>query len=261
MRNRILYIGLLIATILCSLTAQAEIIQLKSGKTVRGTIVFRNDEVVVFKDLSGSRFQYLMSDIESISSDDEQDEEVILEEVEVAVYKPKVALTFQLSGGGSSLACKQGDIISTVGGKSIGGSFAGDFYVGVQGIQALPNVLLGGGLGYHATMMGGQTISFLPIQFHTEAILMRNPGKHAPAAGMSLGYGVALNKSMKGGLYAGLDFGWHYQFAPKSALFLGLFTNFQNATLTVTETISDASYSSKVSRNLCGYGLKAAIYF
>lgn len=261
MNIRTLHICLLWAFLLCSLAAQAEIIRLKSGKTVQGTIIFRNEEVVVFKDQSGARFQYLMTDIESIASDDELDEEVILEEVEVPVHKAGFTLSFQLHAGAASLACRQDEPHSTIGGKSMGATFGGDLCMGARGISAIPNTFIGGGVGYHACSMGSHTLSFLPIQFRAEALLCKNPDKHAPMAGLSLGYGVALNKSMKGGLYAGIDLGWHYRFTPKNALFIGAFATFQNAQMTIEETIANITYSSKTNRNICGFGAKAAIYF
>lgn len=261
MNIRTLHICLLWAFLLCSLAAQAEIIRLKSGKTVQGTIIFRNEEVVVFKDQTGARFQYLLTDIESIASDDELDEEVILEEVEVPVHKAGFSLSFQLHAGMASLACRKDEPQSTIGGKNSGAVFGGDLYMGARGLSALPNTFIGGGVGYHACTMGGHTLSFLPIQFRAEALLRKNPDKHAPMAGLSLGYGVALSKNMRGGLYAGIDLGWHYQFSPKNAFFLGAFANFQNAQTTIEETINNVTYSSKTSRNLCGFGAKAAIYF
>ena len=57
--------------LLCGATAQAEVIRLKSGKEVTGTILLRNEEVVVFRDASGKRFQYPMRDVEVILTDEE----------------------------------------------------------------------------------------------------------------------------------------------------------------------------------------------
>ena len=66
-------IGWLMCLLLAGTTfVSAEVVRLKSGKTIEGTILFQNDEVIVIRDASGARFQYPKSEIEE---EGEQDKE------------------------------------------------------------------------------------------------------------------------------------------------------------------------------------------
>lgn len=224
----------------------AEVILLKSGVKVSGTIVFRNEEVVVFKDASGSRYQYLLSDVESIQED--ETEEVLMEEVEVISYgQKKVAVSLQLAGGGAIVPRNMA-----------GGCFSGDLVIGTANLLG-KQILLGGAVGYHAKFLDGRIYSFLPIQLRAEVPMLQ--GKHMPLLGLGLGYGVSLNKDVKGGLYAGFDLGWKYQFNRKNAIYLGAFTSFEQARLLVTEIQEDKEYSALQNRSLVDVGLKFGLYF
>jgi len=246
MKTRFCKIFVVLAALLCAVQMDAEVILLKSGVKVSGTIVFRNDEVVVFKDASGSRYQYLMSDIESIQED--ETEEVLMEEVEVVSYgRKKVAVSLQLAGGGA-----------VVPRNMTGGSFSGDLVIGSANLLG-KQILLGGAIGYHAQFLGGKTYSFLPLQLRAEVPMLQ--GKHMPLLGMGVGYGIALNKNVKGGLFAGLDFGWKYQFSRKNAIYLGVFSSFQGAKLQVTEIQDEKEYTSLQNRSLVDMGLKFGLYF
>jgi len=253
--RKYLQIWLLVGCLLAAFSADAEIIRLKSGKTLQGTVVFRNDEVVVFKDATGARFQYPMSDVESIASDDELEEEVMVEEVEVVTgNRRKVALSLQLMGGGLALPkITSGDRPSNVWGGNVGA----DLMIGACNLLDR-RIFLGGGIGYHGAFVDGQTLSFLPVQLRAEVPLMQTA--HAPLLGLGVGYGIGI-KNVVGGLYAAADFGWKYSFSSKGAFYLGLYANFQNARLTVTDTVAGNDYTSSANRNLCGFGAKAALYF
>ncbi|MCI5682038.1 MAG: hypothetical protein MR293_08735, partial [Bacteroidales bacterium] len=55
-----------IAVLACAVCAQAEVLTLRTGAIVVGTIVFENEEVVVLKDASGARYQYPREDVLSV---------------------------------------------------------------------------------------------------------------------------------------------------------------------------------------------------
>jgi hypothetical protein len=83
--------------------AHAETIILRTGARVKGTIIFQNEEVVVVRDESGARFQYLRADVEQILSDEDAaaaqpEPTVVTEEPEITVSK-KASILLELAGG------------------------------------------------------------------------------------------------------------------------------------------------------------------
>ena len=239
---------LLITTFLlvCALCVHAETLVLRTGTRVQGEIVFQNEEVIILRDATGARFQYMRADIEEVLTGDA----VVVEEEQVeetAMPEKKAAILLELGGGGAFVP-----------NEVVGGAFSVDFLVGSHHIGER-HLFVGGGLGYHGLFLGGEKYNFLPIQVALRMPLMEQ--KHAPFFGVALGYGIALSKTYLGGIYADLDFGYRYQINPKSALSLGLFAQFQQPNIPVTEIIDGAEYSHTVGRNLITSGLKFAFYF
>ena len=254
------HILVLALCLLCGTTAQAEVIRLKSGKEVTGTILLRNEEVVVFRDASGKRFQYPMHDIEVILTDEEAAQRQLNqsksdqadENVNVQAYNaPKASICLGIYGGGMAIPATQGSP------AIMGGCFGADFSVGSYSLLGR-RVFLGGGLGYHGVILNGKTLNFLPIQLRAEVPLMQT--RHAPLLGMSVGYGIGM-KDVTGGIYSSLLFGWKASFGRKGGFFLGLTGDVQSARIQMTETISGKEYRSEVQRVLCGFGARMALYF
>lgn len=237
--------------------AHAETIVLRTGARVEGTIVFQNEEVVIIRDAEGARFQYPRSDIESVTS--EGVKELTSEGAEISRVRD-VETSNDLDGGTkkASILLELGGGAAVSPGDASGGGFSVDFLVGSHHIGN-KHLFIGGGLGYHGLFIGGAKYNFLPIQVALRMPLMEQ--KHAPAFGVSLGYGVALSKAYVGGLYAGLDFGYRYQINPKTALAVMINAQFQQAKVTVTETIGEDVYTHKTGRYLVMPGIKLALYF
>ena len=237
--------------------AHAETIVLRTGARVEGTIVFQNEEVVIIRDAEGARFQYPRSDIESVTS--EGVKELTSEGAEISRARD-VETSNDLDGGTkkASILLELGGGAAVSPGDAAGGGFSVDFLVGSHHIGN-KHLFIGGGLGYHGLFIGGAKYNFLPIQVALRMPLMEQ--KHAPAFGVSLGYGVALSKAYVGGLYAGLDFGYRYQINPKTALAVMINAQFQQAKVTVTETIGEDVYTHKTGRYLVMPGIKLALYF
>lgn len=247
--------------------AHAETLVLRTGARVEGTIVFQNEEVVIIRDAEGARFQYPRSDIESVTSEGVNSEELIVKSEELIVKSEgeisrarDVETSNDLDGGTkkASILLELGGGAAVSPGDAAGGGFSVDFLVGSHHIGN-KHLFIGGGLGYHGLFIGGAKYNFLPIQVALRMPLMEQ--KHAPAFGVSLGYGVALSKAYIGGLYAGLDFGYRYQINPKTALAVMINAQFQQAKVTVTETIGEDVYTHKTGRYLVMPGIKLALYF
>jgi len=254
-------IVVMVMGLLLSMTAEADVIRLKSGKKIEGTILLQNEEVVIIREEStGKRYQYPISDIDVTEAEDnsERPEQPVSEqadaaEVNAVEYKaPKVSIMLSVSGGGAAMSK------SLINENSLMGANAGgDFAVGTYNMLKR-KIFFGAGIGYHAYILDGKTYSFLPVQLRMEVPLMQS--KHAPLLGLGAGYGIGL-QGVTGGFYGDLQFGWKVQYGKKGGFFLGVYTDLQRAQLTLTEVVSDKPYTSKAYRSLYGFGAKTSIYF
>lgn len=251
MKHSSLHTAILGLCLCFAMQAAAEVVYLKAGGHREGTIVFRNEEVVVLKDAGGARYQYLMSDVDRIVDAIEPEPEVE-DNVQVRAYGKKVAVGISVAGGASVLTRDY-----------VGGAVQADLLVGSTNLLDR-NIFLGGGLGYHAAIMkdkkdASQLWSFLPIQLRAEVPMMQ--GKHAPMVGLGVGYGVSLTKAIKGGLFAEAQLGWRYQMNAVNHLFLGAYASFQNAKINgLEEQIQDITYIDDSNRNIFSVGAKLTIY-
>ena len=78
---------------------------------------------------------------------------------------------------------------------------------------------------------------------------------------MALGYGVALSKEYKGGLYASIDFGYRYQINAKTALAIVASAQFQQAKMAATEIIDGNTFTNYTGRYLVSPELKLVFMF
>ena len=242
-------------------SAWADVIRLKSGKTVEGTILFENEEVVVIRDATGARYQYPKSEIvpddrtaagsDTTSVALEPDEEPGVAK-EVATGR-KVTMGITVFGGAMAVPGQMPEPTA----PQWGGHVGSEVMVGTSDLFRR-RIFLGGSVGYQAYIFPDKPLSFIPIKLRAEVPLML--AQHAPMLTMGVGYGIGL-QSVKGGFCADVAFGWRYAYSRNGAFFLGVFADFQGAEIRLTETVSDKQYTSWAYRNLCGMGAKMAVYF
>lgn len=244
MKNRFFFF---VALLLCALCVEAEVLTLRTGTQVHGTIIFQNDEVIVFKDVSGARFQYPRADVLSVSN-----EVAVVEQPQATATSPsstakKVSVLLELAGGATFVPA-----------DSVGGHFGANLLVGSHDMLG-KRIFLGGGIGYIGEFMGGQRYAFLPVQLAVRIPFLQQ--KHSPIAGVALGYGIALSKDYLGGLYAGANFGYCYQISTKSALYIAADLQFQQAKIEVQEIIDDTSFTNRTGRGFVHTGLRLGFFF
>lgn len=229
--------------------AHAETIILRTGARMEGTIVMQNDEVVIFRNAEGARFQYPRADVQEILKEDVNAvNEKTEEQANQALQTTKRVSALLEIGGGAAINPND----------AAGGGVSADLIIGSHHIGNR-HLLIGGGLGYHGLFFKGEKLHFLPIQ-----VALRMPfieATHAPVFGLSLGYGIALSKEYKGGIYAGVEFGYRYQINAKSALSVVAFAQFLQAKVNVIETIEGEEFINKTGRNFVIPGIKLALYF
>lgn len=253
MKNALLRILLVASCIVLTMSAAAEVVRLKSGAKVVGTIVFQNEEVVVVKDASGARFQYMMTDVDSIVEKEEEAKKIEAEEV-ARVKKATVGI--ELSGG---LGVLPPQYISTVATSTprLAGDVQADLVIGSANLMDR-NIILGGSVGYHFVSLGGPSYSFLPLQLKMSVPFSTNT--NAPMVSASVGYGFALNKELKGGICASLAFGWRRQMSRGRALFVGAYANFQQAQGMVEQNLDGFIYTGKASCSSVGTGVRLGVF-
>ena len=243
---------------------QAEVVTLKSGAQVRGTIVMQNDEVVILRDASGMRMQYPRKEvvkIEQEASGEGTNEGTNGEWQTVGEGHPKKAsILLEVGAGIGTMPYARGDL------WGLWFTYNADLLVGTHNLAG-KKIFLGGGVGYHGDAVD-PTMHFLPIQAALRAPLMQT--KHAPMVGVSLGYGVALSKEYTGGIYTDLMLGYRYEINSKSSFAISADLQFQQATMTVTEVIKapatytdpeEAYYTNKAGRSLIRTGFVKFSFF
>lgn len=268
---------------LCAIAVQADVVVLQSGKEILGTILVQNEEVVIIKTASGSRFQYPNSEVKAIRKDssDNQGDAVSNNspapqpgrgkgggEKASPTSVKKVSVAIELAGG---VATKPND-------EALYGNMSANLLVGSHDLLNR-GIFLGGSVGYLGALYTTTEIipttttpivkktttaySFLPIALAARIPLLQH--KHAPMLGMQLGYGVALSKDYQGGLNAGLNIGYCYRISERQRLYVAADCQFQQAFIHTTEHITDSDglthdFTHSAGQCFIHYGIRLGIY-
>lgn len=229
---------------LLALPCMADVlVVLQDGRTVAGQLILRNDEVIVVRDAEGQRFQYLMSEVETIDENYTLPAEPVKEEPRGR----RVAVNIQLSGG-----------VAILPNNGAGGYFSVMAHVGACNVFD-KRLFLGGGIGYFGTYMSDGSYAFIPIVFRAEIPL--KVARNSPYLGASVGYGLAPKKDYRGGIHGQIDAGWRWQLGQSAAVFAGVNFGVQQGTALLTEIINDTDYSTRTTLTFCTIGAKMSIQF
>ncbi len=228
------------------------IIELQSGGSIVGKILYQNDEMVVVRTTEGARYQYLMQDIKQISNYVEQQPQT--EQTKIR----KVGVMVDISGGGSIVRNNKN-----------GGFFGLSLSVGANNLLDR-HWYLGGGFALYdyiikreyltdnfAIKENKKSMLFVPLFVNTSLPLVK--GKHAPFAGAALGYGFSTKKAIKGGLFASVDFGYRVQLNDYNALQVGFSWTMQQTRFDNVETVDNNFYAVNRSHTIHSLGIKLAV--
>ena len=265
---------------LCAITAQADVVVLQSGKEIQGTILVQNEEVVIIKTTSGSRFQYPADEVKTIrkeksdrqggadQSTSPREGKTIDDKQASPASVKKASVAIELAGGAAS---KPKD-------DNTYGNISANLLIGSHNLLSR-GIFLGGSVGYlGALYTTTQTIvttttpivkktttaySFLPITLAARIPLLQD--KHSPMIGMQLGYGIALSKDYQGGLNAGLNIGYCYRISERQRLYVAADCQFQQAFINTPEHITDTegnkhTYTHPAGQCFIQYGVRLGIY-
>ena len=252
--------------LLLSQIAAAEVVQLKSGLSVSGTVVFENEQVLVIKTADGSRYQYLKSDVEQVLTDEKALEEQPTAEpaAKRIQNQRKVVALLQLSAEVD---------FPPAGAALIGAGFGVDMIIASRPLPLRRGegdngaaCSVGAGVGYH---LAG--CHFLPIQLRTDFYIpcattwqkrkLKRPRQ--AVIGLGAGYGVALCEGDKGGLFADLSAGWRWMVGENGrALAFTFFGNFQQAKISNlrVEIPAGTYWEPLATRTYMNVGLRFGVY-
>ena len=236
----------LLVCLLVTPTACAEVITLRSGQTVRGEVVLQNEEVLIVRLPDGSRFQYPATEVVSVTQEDAEPVAPAAPTREMSSTK-KVAMRATFAGGAAYIPM-----------AGWGSSAAMDIQVGTHRLMER-RIFAGGGTGVHATFVGGTSYAFVPVQ--AVASVPLTEARHAPIAGMAIGYGFAVAGAQQGGICASVDVGWKYDISDRSALSVSAGVQWQQARVRVTEMIEGNDYVRTMGVNILSAGVKVGFRF
>jgi hypothetical protein len=92
-------LAIIVVMVLAWVSIQADVVTLKNGAQVRGTIVLQNDEVVILRNASGVRMQYPRAEVVSITQDEEQEQQQAEVQTVGEGHKKKASILLEVGMG------------------------------------------------------------------------------------------------------------------------------------------------------------------
>ena len=126
------------SVLICSV--HAEVIVLRSGKTIKGEILLNNDEVLILRQKDGSRFQFPKQEIISIDADAIQKSQSTTD----TVVSNKIAFNLSVAGGATHTPNGWGGFVQPM------------LFIGANIAKNQP-VFVGGRIGYNSVITGDNT--------------------------------------------------------------------------------------------------------
>ena len=238
------FIGILLIWMTLISSVYAELVVLRSGKTVKGEILLHNEEVVIIRQKDGSRFQFPMQEVLSISAELPPKRQ---SSTNRTAEDKKVACHFAVAGGTAYTPNGWGGYINPT------------VFVGTHTLRNLP-IAVGGTIGYHGVFAQGNAYSWIPLQ---ASIYLSPLTSHlSPLAfRLSIGYAFALSQDYTGGICAGMEIGWSHAIGNTSSIFVALNAQALQTRMHVTETVNGNSYRNFRGCTLVSLGMKLGIQF
>lgn len=226
-------------------SVHAEVVVLRSGKTLKGEILLNNDDVVILRLKDGSRFQFPKQDVVAIRAEQQAQQTT---SATTPASKKNVACHVSMAGG------------TTYTPNGWGGFLNPMIFIGTHHLQDQP-IAIGGSIGYHGVFVGKDTYSWIPLQATLRYPIGNTQATNRPMLGASIGYAIATNQQWRGGISAGMNFGWWHAINPKSSLWLALSAQCLQTRLQVTEHINGNDYQNLRGCTLVSLGLTIGIQF
>ena len=243
--KRLVGILLIWAALICSV--HADVVVLRSGKTIKGEILINNDEVLILRQKDGSRFQFPKQDIASIHADDVPKVQLVTD----TLPSTKIAFSISMAGGATYTPNGWGGFVQPM------------LFLGANMAQHQP-IIIGGSIGYYGVITKDNTYSWIPIQATIRYPIIRKKTnsqtmKGMPLIGTSIGYAIATSQEWSGGVCFGVDFGWMKSFSKKSSIYITLTTQCLQTRMKTTEIIHENKFQNFKGCTLGSIGLSLGI--
>ena len=223
----------------------AELVVLRSGKTVKGEILLHNEEVVIIRQKDGARFQFPMQEVLSISAELPPKRQ---SSTNRTAEDKRVACHFAVAGGTAYTP------------NGLGGYINPTVFVGTHTLRNLP-IAVGGTIGYHGVFAQGNTYSWIPLQASIHLSPTVNSQLSTVNCQLSIGYAFALSQDYTGGICAGMEIGWSHAIGNTSSILVALNAQALQTRMHVTETVNGNSYHNFRGCTLVSLGMKLGIQF
>lgn len=227
--------------LICSV--HAEVIVLRSGKTIKGEILLNNDEVLILRQKDGSRFQFPKQEIASINADNVQK----LQSTTDTLASSKIAFSLSVAGGATYTPNGWGGFVKPM------------LFLGANIVQKQP-IIIGGSIGYYGVITSDNTYSWIPIQATLRYPIIRNKTncntkKGQPLISTSIGYAIATSQKWDGGVCVGVDLGWQKNLNNISNFYITLTAQCLQTRIETIEIIQDNTYQNLRGCTLGSIGL------
>lgn len=218
------------SVLICSV--HAEVIVLRSGKTIKGEILLNNDEVLILRQKDGSRFQFPKQEIISIDADAIQKSQSTTD----TLVLNKVAFNLSVAGGATHTPNGWGGFVQPM------------LFIGANIAKNQP-VFVGGSIGYNGVITRDNTYSWIPIQATLRCPIVRkktgnNTMDGQPLISASIGYAIATSQEWEGGICFGVDAGWQKSLNNKVSFYIALTAQCLQTRIKTIETIHDNAYQN-----------------
>jgi len=247
MRKHWLYI--LFVLVIGTISAEAEVVILRSGQSVVGEVLLNNDEVVIVRKKDGTRYQYPKTEVVSIQEEG-QTNAILTDSTQSLPNTQKVALRIMATGGAAYIPA-----------WGWGGNVQADIMLGAHNVMD-KSIFIGGAIGYHSVFVPEQSYGWIPLQLVMQSPIMWEKNKDCyPTVGVNIGYAFAANKQWKGGLCTGVSIGGVYAISDNSHLLFALRAQWQQTRIQIVENIHGIDYNNVVGNSILTLGASIGLQF
>jgi hypothetical protein len=227
-------------------------IVLKSGSVYVGKVLLKNEEVIMLKDINGARFQFQISEINTITNETNQTTNT--DSTTSGLEIPETVENF--------CSIIEAGILTTNARKAFDWQTASQFSISFGNKKTLgKNLFTGVGAGYIVGLSKDASAMPTLIPVFLKAILTAGKKKNTPHFGIESGYAFSASESFKGGLFTTLSAGISFGINSKTALYTSVFGAVYSLKANLTDITSTGSYRYFGTTSMNIAGLKVGLRF
>jgi len=253
--GRTILILFLLVTVNMAYSQEASIsdkVTLKTGEVYRGEIIVKNNDILLIKLPSGSKFQFRIEEIKSIEKDTTPlPTDTDLKLTSDSIIDGNICGMFDFSGGVSNAPLAFSSSLQ----------FDVSLAFGVK--EAKHKSLFAGlGAGYSHILFDQTSVGFVPLFVRLGSNNLANH-KNSPFFMLDLGYALNIDDAAlyETGLFGKFFCGFIHQFNPKSAIFVGPSVSVLSISGLLSNTINGYSIAYNGNSVAYNFALRAGLLF